>query len=541
MSYLSRCLKTTALCCALSAPLTAPVQAQSADAPLETPVTFWNSLSLDGFLGLIIQSAMPSLRFFADLRYDQIDVDSVRNSLALIGVDIRPYLPYVAGDACAARADRIVISGQPIDRQTGYGFDIALDGITIGFDCLPPDVRPFVGMAGIETLRIDRAHILADYDFASGGATVQFGADMDNLIALTGSADLDYISYRMDLETEEIDPTLYINSLAVTLENRGIFDVAKRIAPAEMLAPDAATSIIGDALTGLFTQMNGPASDTDNGGLIVEQDAFINQARVVARSFLENPGLIVLEADLPQIPMPIGGGDFEDPKAIFAKLTPVISTAPKAISNAISANELKQAIDGLLPIARNLDVGRALLTGIGAPRNETLGLRLLDPLAKQGNADAIALMAVAMADDTPDVAYRLALSAASNKAPGALALLSDLEGKLTLPQILDIQDAMLGGGGPVASNYASIGEMRRAARAHMIGNTRIRSYRAAYYWASVGAATGDAASARIRDEIDTKMRIRGADAIWSDVRTSLENGVLRDWVGRDLPGTLHDK
>jgi hypothetical protein len=75
----------------------------------------------------------------------------------------------------------------------------------------------------------------------------------------------------------------------------------------------------------------------------------------------------------------------------------------------------------------------------------------------------------------------------------------------------------------------------------MIGNTRIRSYRAAYYWASVGAATGDAASARIRDEIDTKMRIRGADAIWSDVRTSLENGVLRDWVGRDLPGTLHDK
>jgi hypothetical protein len=85
-----------------------------------------------------------------------------------------------------------------------------------------------------------------------------------------------------------------------------------------------------------------------------------------------------------------------------------------------------------------------------------------------------------------------------------------------------------------------LGDVRRAARAHLLGTTRIRSYRAAYYWASVGAAAGDAASVAIRDEINTIMRLRGASAAWSEVQTSLENGVLRDWVGRDLPSTLQE-
>ncbi|MGB7318006.1 MAG: hypothetical protein WBC85_08580, partial [Planktotalea sp.] len=230
----------------------------------------------------------------------------------------------------------------------------------------------------------------------------------------------------------------------------------------------------------------------------------------------------------------------EDPKAIFAKLSPVIGTSPKAVSSAISATELKQAIDGLLSTDRNYEVGKALLTGVGAPRNVTLGLRLLDPLAKEGNAQATALMAEAMQISNPGVAYRLALHATSNSQPGSLSLLNDLEDGLSLAQMLEVQDDMLGGGGPVASDFASIGDIRRAARGHMTGTTRIRSYRAAYYWASVGAAAGDVASIAIRDEINTIMRLRGANAAWADVQTSLENGVLRDWVGRNLPATLQE-
>ncbi|MDG1084793.1 MAG: hypothetical protein P8P35_11915, partial [Planktotalea sp.] len=204
----------------------------------------------------------------------------------------------------------------------------------------------------------------------------------------------------------------------------------------------------------------------------------------------------------------------------------------------IPAAELKQAIDGLLPAARNLDVGRALLSGVGAPRNTTLGLRLLDPLAKEGNAEATSLMAEAMQYSNAVTAYRLALHASANGQTGSLSLLNDLEDALSLNQLLEVQDIMLGGGGPVAADFDSIGDIRRAARGHLLGTTRIRSYRAAYYWASVGAATGDVASAAIRDEIDTIMRLRGATNAWTEVQTSLENGVLRDWVGRDLPAKL---
>lgn len=528
MSILRTLAQTTALTCALALP--AHAQTQST----ENPVNFWDVLSLESILTLVVQSFMPTLRVLADVRYSQIDVDPVRNRLAFVGVDVRPFLPYVSEDDCAITADGLVISGQPIDRQQGYRLSFALEGAVLDFDCLPNEARPVVGMMGVENLRLDRATVNVHYDFASGGAHINFGADLDNLAALSGVVDLDYISYRMDLNAEEVMPAVHVNHAQITLENRGLYEAGSRMAPPGMLDPAALGQIIPGALREMFADMNGLEARE----LSSEQEAFITQAVEVAQNFVQNPTQIVLETAAPNTPVRLGEADLEDPKAIFSKLAPAISTAPKAITSAISATELKQAIDGLLPSARNLEVGRALLSGIGAPRNTTLGLRLLDPLAKEGNPEATALMAEAMQENAPDTAYRLALHATSKGQRGALSLMNKLEDKLSLPQILEVQDAMLGGGGPVASDFASIGDIRRAARGHLLGTTRSRSYRAAYYWASVGAATGDSASASIRDEIDTIMRLRGASDAWSDVQTSLENGVLRDWVGRDLPTEL---
>ncbi len=528
MSIFRTFLQTTALTCAFALPLHAQEQVT------ETPVTFWDSFSLDNILTLVVQSFIPTLRVLADVRYDQIDVDSVRNRVALVGVDIRPFLPYVEGDACTITADGLVLSGQPLDRQQGYILNIAFEGAVLDFDCLPGEARPVIGMMGGDDIRLDRATINMNYDFASGGAKINFGADLDKLVALSGSLDLDYISYRMDLNNEEVVPAAYVNHAQITLENRGLYQAGARMAPPGMLDPAALEQIIPGAMAEAFGEMNGG----ETGALSPEQEAFIAQTVQVAQAFVQNPTQIVLETAAPATPVRLGEADLEDPKAIFSKLAPTIGTSPQAIGNGISAAELKQAIDGLLPTARNLDVGRALLSGVGAPRNTTLGLRLLDPLAKEGNAQATSLMANAMQSFDPETAYRLALHASSKGQSGSLSLLNELEDELSLAQILEVQDSMLGGGGPVASDYASIGDIRRAARGHLLGTTRVRSYRAAYYWASVGAATGDVAAATIRDEIDTIMRLRGASNQWSEVQTSLENGVLRDWVGRDLPTEL---
>ncbi len=530
MSVLRTLAHTTALSCALAL----PVQAQ--DAAPETPVTLWDAFTLENVLTMVVQSFMPTLRVFADIRYDQIDIDPVRNRVALVGVDIRPYLPHVEGDSCAITADALVLSGQPIDRQQGYALGLALDGAELDFDCLPDEARPVVGMLGVENIELDRATVNVNYDFASGGAMGHFGADLNDLASLSGSADLDYISYRMDLDSEDVMPAAHVNHVQVTLEDRGLYAAASRMAPPGMLDPAALEQIIPGALSDMFREMNGFASQD----LSPEQQAFIAQAVKVAQDFVTEPTQIVLETNAPATPVRLDQDDFIDLKTAFTKLAPTIGTSPRAVSSGISATELKQAIDGLLASERNFDVGRALLSGIGAPRNTTLGLRLLDPLAKEGNADATALMAEAMQGMNPSTAYRLALHAASKGKANSLSLLNDLEDGLTLAQLLEIQDDMLGGGGPVASDFASLGDVRRAARAHFLGTTRIRSYRAAYYWASVGAAAGDTASVAIRDEIDTIMRLRGANEAWSEVRTSLENGVLRDWVGRDLPTALQE-
>ena len=62
-------------------------------------------------------------------------------------------------------------------------------------------------MMGVDDIRLDRMTVNVNYDFASGGAMINFGADLDKLAALSGSVNLDYISYRMDLDTEEVMPS----------------------------------------------------------------------------------------------------------------------------------------------------------------------------------------------------------------------------------------------------------------------------------------------------------------------------------------------
>lgn len=101
MSIARTILQTTALSCALALPLHAQEQ------PAETPVTIWDAISFDNILTLVVQSFIPTLRVLADVRYAQIDVDSVRNRVALVGVDVRPFLPYAEADACAITANSL--------------------------------------------------------------------------------------------------------------------------------------------------------------------------------------------------------------------------------------------------------------------------------------------------------------------------------------------------------------------------------------------------------------------------------------------------
>ena len=73
ISYIEILLKTLAQTTALTCSLALPLHAQ--EQTVETPITVWDTFSLENIITLFVQSAMPSLRALADVRYDQIDVD----------------------------------------------------------------------------------------------------------------------------------------------------------------------------------------------------------------------------------------------------------------------------------------------------------------------------------------------------------------------------------------------------------------------------------------------------------------------------------
>ena len=129
-----------------------------------------------------------------------------------------------------------------------------------------------------------------------------------------------------------------------------------------------------------------------------------------------------------------------------------------------------------------------------------------------------------------------ALRAAAAGKPGALALMDRIERSVPYADVIEAQNKLLGA--TDTTLFGDLGAMRRAARDYLTGTSRARSWRAAYYWASMTAATGDATGAALRNEINEVMRLRGNAEVWALEAESLDNGVLRDWMGNDVPSLL---
>ena len=92
--------------------------------------------------------------------------------------------------------------------------------------------------------------------------------------------------------------------------------------------------------------------------------------------------------------------------------------------------------------------------------------------------------------------------------------------------------------GPEEALYSDLSAMRTAARDFLTGTKRPRAWLAAYYWSSMAAAAGDAAGAALRDEVVETMRLRGDADAWTKEASSIDAGVLRDWIGKDVPARL---
>ena len=494
--------------------------------------TLWDFFTVERFATAFFNQLITYARAGADVRFDAVQVDPVAGLIRVTGLEVSPKIPGIDPDACTITATRTTLDLSPFDQIDNARLRIALDDVVAGFDCFPREARPVLGFLGLSDLNIDRADIGVDYDVPSGGAQVQLQAGIVGLVTVLLDADVEYVSYRYDFEVEDVDPSVDLNAIRLQIEDQGLSARLEQVLPPQMRDPDTLSDQLRTELINALRDANGEAP------LNAEQERFIAEAQEMARLVAGGAGKIVVETDIAAQPARINEDVADDPAAFFALLAPRVAPATKAISQTISRADLIAAQEASLPTADQRSIGEALLSGVGAPRNIELGLALLAPLAEDRDASAALLMAEALFDRDIEASYILASQAAAGGEAAALAVLDRAEDKLRFPALMALQNEAVDIGLAAPDRFATLAEMRRAALAHLTGLDAIRNYELAYFWASMAAAGGDTAAARLRDEIDERMRLRGLSAPWAETTTDIEALVLEGWIAADIPNVL---
>jgi len=503
-----------------------PASAQDSSRP-----TLWDVFTPENIAVSLVHSALTWARLLADIRYDQVSVDPLAMKATLTGVTIVPFIEGIPDGLCQISVERATINGAPLDRLADRRFRIALDGAVMNSGCLPIQAAGMLRGLGFPSLRASRVEADIDYDYASGGMALRVDADFDRVAALTLSADFDYVSYRMDFTKEEPMVAFDLTSAQLSVQDLGAWEIAGNFLPPDMKAPGALGPVVEAGLLAAFADGNGldvPASE--------KQAAFAAAAGEVAAGFAAGPRHVVLSTRIERPPLRLSERSIDGFRPLFDALNPAIGRSVPAAQAALPVEMLDAAIGSETLPENAFEIGRALITGIGAPHNPSTGLRLLAPQARDGNAEASLLIANEIAESNPADAYAHALRAAAAGLPGALALLDATERELSFQQVLDAQGQLMEG--PEEVLFGDLPGMRAAARDFLTGTNRPRSWQAAYYWASMAAAAGDATGVALRDELDDMMRLRGDADAWADESASLDNGVLRDWIAKDVPARL---
>lgn len=480
----------------------------------------------------LLNTALSWARFLADIRYDQASMDPLAMQAVLTGVEISPLIPDMPPGACVITAQRLTIGGAPLDRLTEGRFRLALDGAQMGAGCLPLDAANGLRGLGFPQVSAGRIEVDYTYDYASGGARLTLTADLDRLADLHLAAQMDYVSYRMDFAREEPAIAADLRHAELTVRDRGGWSILRRFLPPDLREKGALGPVVEGGVTEILAEANRPDQP-----LSEAQTAFAARAGRIAGRFGKD-GTFVIATRISGAPVRLDERSARRFRNLFGALNPVVARRAPQISQSLPVEALNAALQGQATPEDAFAHGRALITGIGAPRSVGAGLRLLAPLAREGNAEASLLIARAVETTRPEDAYAHALRAAAANLPGALALLDRIEHALPYAAVISAQNALMG---PVdESLYGDLPAMRQAARAYLVGTARPRTWRAAYYWAAMAAAAGDAASAALRDDITEALRLRGDAAVWAPEAEALENAVLTDWVQRDVPALLRE-
>lgn len=488
------------------------------------------------------------LRSAIDFTYDTITIDPRSGAMIATGLTFYPILDWDEDGTCTITVTQAII-GSTASADTFSSLVEATD-VAVGTSCLDPSASGFLAQHGYEgSIVSDAAMIDFSYDLPSAGASFTFNAAIADAAEVTVTAEFDYLAVTGLFDDGEPDPdnlypVAHLTHAEVSISNLGAFERFEPTLSGMIGSVKAVPDMAAGQLEQLLTE--GGSKSLSN----PEQD-FLDDLREELDRFVTEKSTITITAS------PVDGvwldeDSFETPNDTIKALQPRVGTNPASFSAILSPDTLSAALDGGndLDDDARLSAGRALVTGIGAPRDVVAGRKLLESMAEDGNAEAaylVAQSAVASGDDP--AGYRMALLALAGGHKAAARIADALERDMDVADILSIQTE-------AADNYAdkdaledrvdgimdapTLSAMRKMARDAYLGRSVPRSYETAYFWATVAAAAGDKSAATLRDRIDQRMGGTEAQS-WIEASQRASSAALAAWASDGLAAAFFDQ
>lgn len=506
-------------------------------------VTLWNSLSLDRLVQSALNGAIGMVRSQMDLQYGDLAVDLRRSRVTMTDIKAWPLMDWDVYGECVIGIDRISVVSTPIYALDKISFRGRIAGLSLPRGCFPKTMQEVLGVVELDRLEIPRLTFDIDYGMPKSDALFRVFADATGVGSVDLTADFSYFWFDGREDMDNPKPVFFLSEATLALENKGLWEVLKPTLPPAFTGAEGGDNL-ADMLVVMMEEGNGadalPDPDGMIGNLNPAQESFAASVAEVWDAFLANPDMLVLQTF-------IDGDTFldfaameDDLREVFVLLQPEAALAPSRVSRMLATDLLKKATaedaSGLSDDER-LQVGRAFVTGDGAPRNIEGGMDLLRPLATAGNGEAALLMAEAMRNAQPEQAYLWALRAGAAGETGAVAMLDRLENALPFARVLELQAEVSGEDSHPGSALASIGAIRDQAGMRLSGKGAARSYGIAAMWAILAKAAGDPEAADMLEEIDGLVRLEdaAARAAWAETEGAYADLAMQVWIGQDLP------
>ena len=488
----------------------------------------------------LVQHVLLAVRSFLDFTYEHLTVEADTNTLILSGIKFYPPIDPEQDLECEISIDQIVVDGT---------YD--LDAISIGLEvsdaripntCFGPEAREGVAGAGYENILFDIASIDIAYSLPDSSAEIVMRLAVRDAAVMSLDAQFDYLWFTQPIVGVFDDTYLMgmVSHAEFTVEDMGL---VRRIEPVIVEQTGLSGSDIPRMLQMAVLQVLG-LDETQQ--LAEEEQAFAEKLSAGVSAFWENQKpLVVTVNPVDQI--------FSDDIFLFSEgdrlgfLRPEVSNVPSVLRSLVPPAEVAAALADSenLDDATRMKIGTALLTGDGAPRSIEAGARILLPAATNGSGAAASILARAyQSAGRYEDAYEMALIAVASGNRRALVVADELEQRMTLVEIMTLQDEVSAHWSGTADFEAAIdaaaagGDARAiAGHAHaaLAGRDLPRSFSTAYMLATLAAAAGDHGAAKLRDRLDRRF---GGDVYWQSAASEASDEAMTLWIDGGMGSTI---